>query len=84
MAKKSEEQQEDVSEPVTVVALDSKSVTQVLSLGELAARHRISTWQQAALTRLMGWQEGKVVTDADYRAALDRLNARRLGSGRKE
>lgn len=93
MAKKSEEQQEDVKNVAEFVAVTAPGspdpVTQVENgspkpLHELAVLHRVSGWQQAALARLMGWQEGKVVTDADYRAALDRLNARRLGSGRKE
>lgn len=52
------------------------------SIAVLANRHRVPGWQQAALMRLMGWDDGKFVTDAEYRAALDRLRSRRLGGGR--
>lgn len=54
------------------------------SLDELALLFRVPTWQQAALTRLMGWAPDKSVSEADYADALDSLNSRRMGSGRKE
>ena len=53
------------------------------SLSALAARHRIAGWQQAALLRYMGWQDDRMVTDEDYRKALDGLKHRRIGGGRK-
>ena len=52
------------------------------SLSALADRHRIASWQQAALMRCMGWENGKMVTDAEYRAALARLKSRPMGGGR--
>lgn len=53
------------------------------SLSVLADRHRIPAWHQAALLRYMGWQDDKMVTDEDYRKALDELKHRRIGGGRK-
>lgn len=52
------------------------------SLAAMADRHRVPAWQEAALCRFMGWAEGKMVSDAEYQAALGKLNSRRLGGGR--
>lgn len=52
------------------------------ALSVLADRHRVTSWQQAALMRCMGWENGKMVTDAEYRAALARLKSRPMGGGR--
>ena len=52
------------------------------SLSALADRHRVPSWQQAALCRFMGWAEGKLVSDAEYRDALENLKRRRLCGGR--
>ena len=52
------------------------------SLSVLADRHRVPTWQQAAVNRLMGWEAGKMVSNADYVSALDKLKARPVGGGR--
>ena len=52
------------------------------SIAILSDRHRVPGWQQAALMRMMGWDDGKMVTDAEYRMALDKLRSRRLGGGR--
>lgn len=52
------------------------------SLALLADRYRVPTWQQAALARMMGWEEGKMVSNADYLDALNKLKTRRLGGGR--
>ena len=52
------------------------------SLSVLADRHRMPSWQQAALCRFMGWAEGKLVSDAEYRDALENLKRRRLCGGR--
>lgn len=43
---------------------------------------RVPSWQQAALCRFMGWEDGKMVSDAEYREALNSLKRRRLGGGR--
>lgn len=48
----------------------------------LAIRHRVAAFEQAALMRMMGWADGKMIADADYRAALAKLHVRRLGGGR--
>ena len=53
------------------------------SLSVLADRHRVVGWQQSALLRLMGWEDDKRVSDAEYRAALDHLKNRRIGGGRR-
>ena len=54
------------------------------SLSVLADRHRIPAWMDASLRRYMGWEDGKMVTDALYRDALDKFKTRRLGGGRVE
>lgn len=48
-------------------------------LEELALRHRLPTWRQAALVRLMDWADGKMLTEAEYEAALTKLGGRPLG-----
>lgn len=52
-------------------------------LSMLADRHRVPSWQQAALLRFMDWTEDRLVSDADYRAALESLHHRRMGGGRR-
>lgn len=59
-----------------------KEVPALESLAVLADRHRVPTWQQAALCRYMGWEDGKMVADAAYLDALDKLKTRRVGGGR--
>lgn len=54
----------------------------LVDLAVLADRHRVPSWMEAALCRMMGWETGKRVTDAAYKNALDKLKARRLGGGR--
>lgn len=54
----------------------------LFTLDALADRHRVASWQQAALVRLTGWAEGKHVSEAEYTAALKNLQHRRMGSGR--
>lgn len=68
----------DVDEPV-----EKPAAPKMENLSVLADRHRIPAWQQAALLRYMGWEAGKMVTDEDYRNALDQLEHRRIGGGRK-
>lgn len=67
--------QADVAREETGPVLESLSV--------LADRHRISSWQQAALLRFMDWTDDKLVSDAEYRAALENLKHRRIGGGRR-
>lgn len=52
-------------------------------LSVLAERHRVPSWQQAALVRFMGWKDGKMASDAEYRAALTGLANRRIGGGHR-
>lgn len=52
------------------------------SLAVLADRHRVPSWQQAALCRFMGWADGRLASDAEYRDALENLKRRRLCGGR--
>lgn len=53
------------------------------ALTALAATHRVPAWQQAALTRLMGWEADKLVTDGEFCAALSVLDSRKQGGGRR-
>lgn len=53
------------------------------SLSVLADRHRVPSWQQAALLRFMDWTDDRLVSDAAYRAALEELKYRRIGGGRR-
>lgn len=54
----------------------------LVDLAVLADRHRVPSWMEAALCRMMGWAEGKLVSDAEYRDALENLKRRRLCGGR--
>ena len=67
--------QADVAREETGPVLESLSV--------LADRHRVSSWQQAALLRFMDWTDDQLVSDAEYRAALENLKHRRIGGGRR-
>ena len=58
--------------------------TALESLSALADRHHVPAWRQAALCRMMGWADGKMLTDDEYRAALAELSARHLGGGRRK
>ena len=60
-----------------------KTSSSLESLSALAERHRVPSWQQAALCRFMGWVDGKMLTDAEYTSALAKLSARHLGGGRR-
>ena len=53
------------------------------SLSVLADRHRVPSWQQAALLRFMDWTDDRLVSDAAYRAALEELKYRHIGGGRR-
>ena len=70
----------------TAEASESKAEAQapvLETLAELANRHRVPVWQQAALERFMGWTDDKRVSKGEYLAALDLLKARRIGGGRR-
>lgn len=70
--------QEDVAD-----AAPDDSAPKLESLSVLADRHRVVGWQQAALLRLMGWEDDKRVSEAEYATALDGLKTRRIGGGRR-
>ncbi|MBS5375463.1 hypothetical protein [Bilophila wadsworthia] len=72
----------DPKEDVADAAPDD-TAPKLESLSVLADRHRVVGWQQSALLRLMGWEDDKRVSDAEYRAALDHLKNRRIGGGRR-
>lgn len=52
------------------------------SLDELALAFRTPPWMQGALLRLMGWANGKMVTEDEYGRAVERLSGRKMGGGR--
>lgn len=72
----------DTKEDVADAAPDDTG-PKLESLSALADRHRVAGWQQAALLWLMGWEDDKRVSDAEYRAALETLKSRRIGGGRR-
>lgn len=72
----------DPKEDVADAAPDD-TAPKLESLSVLADRHRVVGWQQSALLRLMGWEDDKRVSDAEYRAALEHLKSRRIGGGRR-
>ena len=68
------------SEALAKAESDAKKAAQKsYGVDELANKHRIPSWQTAALVRLMGWEEGKLVTDDEYKKALQKLTNRRIG-----
>lgn len=71
----------DTQEDVAAATEESGPVLESLSV--LADRHRVPSWQQAALLRFMDWTDDRLVSDADYRAALGNLKHRRIGGGRR-
>ena len=70
-------------DPEKDAAAPAQEASELLTLSALAARHRVASWQQAALCRYMGWADGKMLTDAEYGTALKQLAARHMGGGRK-
>ena len=78
------ETQEAAPDPEKDVEAPALESSELLSLSVLAARHRVASWQQAALCRYMGWADGKMLTDAEYGEALKQLAARHLGGGRRK
>lgn len=52
------------------------------SLDELALTFRTPSWMQGALMRMMGWEQGKMVTRDEYGQAVERLSGRKMGGGR--
>lgn len=55
----------------------------LLTLDELAQRHRVPAWQLGALLRFMDWEPDKQATDAEFVGALGLLSGRPLGGGRR-
>ena len=76
--------QETAPDPEKDVEAPALESSELMSLSVLAARHRVASWQQAALCRYMGWADGKMLTDAEYGEALKQLAARHLGGGRRK
>lgn len=72
----------DTAKADETAAADALPQPALESLSVLADRHRVTSWQQAALMRCMGWENGKLVTDDEYRAALVRIKNRPMGGGR--
>jgi len=54
----------------------------LLAIAALANRHRVPSWQLAAVMRLMGWTDDKLVTEIEFTDALTALGKRRIGGGR--
>ena len=73
----------DPDQTGTSSAWEQEKAPALESLSELANRHRLTTWQQAALLRFMDWTDDKRVSEAEYAAALDGLKPRRIGGGRR-
>lgn len=76
------ENQAESAAPDPKTPKPEKEAPALESLAVLADRHRVVAWQQSALSRFMGWEDGKMVSNADYLDALDKLKTRRLGGGR--
>ena len=76
--------QETAPDPDKDVEAPALESSELMRLSVLAARHRVASWQQAALCRYMGWADGKMLTDAEYGEALKQLAARHLGGGRRK
>ena len=75
--------QGDAPAPVTDQAPAAEKDEPLFSLEELEMKHRAPSWQHSALKRLMGWASGKKVAEREYEAALNQLNNRRQGGGRR-
>lgn len=82
LAKEENLEEQAVQVQVQAQAAANTQAEELESLSALASRYRVPSWQQAALCRFMGWAEGKMLTDAEYSAALDKLSARGLCGGR--
>lgn len=70
----------------------TSSTTDTLSEEKQAIRHgmaqlsrtlRIPGWQLAGILRQQGWEEDRLVTEAEFLAALQDFKTRRMGGGRK-
>ncbi|WP_051294824.1 hypothetical protein [Maridesulfovibrio bastinii] len=86
MAKKEQAKSVDVSkdesqrvaaEPPDAAAVKAESLVAVETLGA-----DIPAWQLAGLMRSNRWAEGKMLTRAEFDAALDNFRKRPLGGGR--
>lgn len=68
---------------ITEASPEEQPDSELESLNVLADRHRVPTWQQAALLRFMDWNEDRMVSEDEYLDGLDALKNRRIGGGRK-
>lgn len=82
-AKASEVREAPADTQENVAAATEEPGPALESLSVLADRHRVPSWQQAALLRFMDWTDDRLVSDAAYRAALNELKYRRIGGGRR-
>lgn len=54
----------------------------VHTISVLADRHRVPSWQVAAMLRMMGWEADKMATEQEFAEAINMLQSRRIGGGR--
>lgn len=73
------ERPEALAAPEQIVTQDENVL---LTLDELAQRHRVPTWQLGALLRFMNWETDRRATDDEFAEALRLLSGRPLGGGR--
>lgn len=64
------------------IAAETKPEKKLFSISELAMRHRLASWQTAALLRMMGWQDDRLAGEDEFRDAMAMLQNRRIGGGR--
>ena len=53
--------------------------TELFTLDELAEKFRLAGWYRDAVQRMMGWENGKKVSEAVFRKAMAALKNRRMG-----
>ncbi|MDE5831728.1 MAG: hypothetical protein K2H64_01865 [Desulfovibrio sp.] len=54
-----------------------------VTVDDYAKAFGVPAWKQAALLRYMGWLPDRVATEEEYKNALEALDGRRLGGGRR-
>ncbi len=79
--KKKSSKKEAASSPSTALGTQVENGG-LQSLDELVLAFRTPSWMQGALMRMMGWEQGKMVTKDEYGQAVERLSGRKMGGGR--